>query len=143
MLKPPKFLSILKTKLLCNDSLYRQCFFFFAYGHSKRLICVRFVFFHFFYILCLLSLSFFGGGVISINLGYKGGPPKQISNDEAGWSSNYIEATRQIPPAPSPPPPHKKKNQQSLTVRNEKTYFSRRLAPKVAKKSDLRAANVL
>ena len=74
---------------------------------------------------------------------YKGGPPKQISNDEAGWSSNYIEATRQIPPAPSPPPPHKKKNQQSLTVRNEKTYFSRRLAPKVAKKSDLRAANVL
>ena len=89
---------------------YTDNVFFFAYGHSKRLICVRFVFFHFFYILCLLSLSFLGGGVISINLGYKGGPPKQISNDEAGWSSNYIEATRQIPPAPPRLPPTKKKS---------------------------------
>ena len=106
----------------------------FAFGLSFSIFSTSFVF-----CLCLFG----GGGVISINLGYKGGPLKQISNDEAGWSSNYIEATRQIPPAPSPPPPHKKKNQRSLTVRNEKTYFSRRLAPKVAKKSDLRAANVL
>ena len=106
LLKPPKFLSILKRKLLCNDSLYRQFFFSlwpFKTSHLRSVCLFPFFSTSFVFCLCLFGGGG-GGGGRSMNLGYKGGPPKQISNEEAGWSSNYIEATRQISPAPSPPP---------------------------------------
>ena len=58
------------------------------------LIYVQLFIFHF-----LSALFFGGGGVISVNLGDKEGPPKKVPKEEGG-SSYTTGATSQIPPAP-------------------------------------------
>ena len=111
LLKPPKFLSILKRKLLCNDSLYRQFFFSlwpFKTSHLRSVCLFPFFSTSFVFCLCLFGG---GGGVGSCQLIWdtKGGHPSKFLTKRRG-GHQIIQKLPVKSHQPPPRLPHKKRN---------------------------------